>query len=123
VFALADAWRAGRAAPGGAVRARLVAAPVRALESSARLDLAHSWVGGEQPGGRSSAADIAYLRGDGGTAAVAYESMILNGSCDVAVWAGIALVRGWERVEVVAAVRRELGPAVDVSALARWMSA
>ena len=123
VQTLADAWRRGRPPPAGAIRSRLVPAPQRALESSARLDLAHAWVGGEQPGGRASAADIAYLGGDGGAAAVAYENMILIGSCDAAAWAGIALVRGWERVEVLAAVHRALRPeVVDVTALARWMS-
>jgi len=75
-----------------------------------------------QPGGRASAGDLAYLRGDGGTAVVAYKNMILNGVGDDSVWAGIALVSGWGQVELLAAVQRALRPAeVDIAALAAWL--
>jgi HEXXH motif-containing protein len=117
VQVLADAWRRGQALPRVAVRSRLVPAPRRALESSARLDLAHAWVAGRQPGGRATTADVAYLRGEYGTALDAYRKMILKD------WAGIALVGGWDEVEVLAAVYRALDqPELDVAALAAWIS-
>jgi hypothetical protein len=117
VQALAGAWRRGEAPPRTAVRSRLVPAPRRALESSARLDLAHAWVAGRAPGGRASVADVAYLRGDHGAALDAYQKMVVKD------WAGIALVGGWDDVEVLAAVYRELDqPAPDVAALAGWIS-
>jgi hypothetical protein len=117
VRVLADAWQRGQARPRVAVRSRLVPAPRRALESSARLDLAHAWVAGRRPGGRASAGDVAYLRGDYGTALDAYQKMVLKD------WAGIALVGGWDDVEVLAAVYRALErPELDVTALAAWIS-
>jgi hypothetical protein len=124
VEALAGAWRQGLAAPGGSIRSRLVPAPRRALESSARLDLAHARVAGRgltypdlRPGGRASAADVAYLGGDGGTAADAYKKIL--GTDDA--WAGLALVCGWERVEVLAAVHAALGGEAEVTELAGWI--
>jgi hypothetical protein len=134
---LADRWQRGAAPPSAAVHSRLVPAPRRGLESSARLDLAHTQMAtvrkrgdaagvrprDDRPGGRASAGDLAYLRGDYGTAVDAYQKMILNGAGDDAAWAGIALVGGWNEIEVLAAVHRALKmPDVDITALAQWIS-
>jgi len=181
---LADRWRRGAAPPSAAVRSRLVPAPRRGFESSARLDLAHAQIRhhsserhkrapipqpdhpatvsalthpdghahpprpahtqpavptrptarkrgdaagvrprDDRPGGRASAGDLAYLRGDYGTAVDAYQKMILNGAGDDAAWAGIALVGGWDEIEVLAAVHRALKtPDVDITVLAQWIS-
>jgi hypothetical protein len=124
VEALVGRWNRGQP-PLPAIRSKLVPAPRRALESSARLALAHAWVSGgpgfagrdgNQPGGRASAGDLAYLGGDYGTALSAYEGMV------VPDWAGICLVGGWTQVEVLAAVHRALGrPEIAPRALAAWI--
>ena len=133
---LADRWRRDATPPSATVRSRLVPAPRRGLESSTRLDLAHAQTrhhsrgdaagvrpDDDSPGGRASAGDLAYLRGDYGTAVDAYQKMILNGAGDDAAWAGIALVGGWDEVEILAAVHRTLEtPDVDIRALAQWIS-
>ena len=120
---LADRWRRGAAPPSAAVHTRLVPAPRRGLESSARLDLAHAQMRHHPLRGRASAGDLAYLRGDYGTAVDAYQKMILSGAGDDAAWAGIALVGGWDEIEVLAAVHRALQTSdVDITALAQWIS-
>ena len=86
---LALAWRAGEAAP--RVASRLVAGPGRALESSARLDLIHRTVKGDpapHAGGRATAGDSAFSRGDYGTAEAAYR----EGFCLIrrTTWPGAA---------------------------------
>jgi hypothetical protein len=77
-------------------------------------------------GGRATAGDAAFLRGDGGTALRAYRKGVLERPGDDSAWAGLALVSGEkaliERIEVVAAVFRQVGDGSDPLALARWMS-
>jgi hypothetical protein len=175
--ALVDAWRRGSARAGSAPAARLIPAPRRALESSARLDLTHRLLtapaaatalgatdtetpleatGPETPldptspqaplggtgggdrepvlvgrgwaGGRATAGDVAYLRGDHGTALWAYRRGVVERPEDDAAWAGLALVcpeKGLkEQLEVVAAVYRALDdPGIDPITLAAWISA
>jgi HEXXH motif-containing protein len=123
VRALVEAWVRHEPAPKEAVTSRLVPAPRRALESSARLDLAHARVGAlgsprALPGGRATAGDLAYLRGDGGTAVDAYKKVLAS---DDTAWAGIAVLCGWEKVEVVTAVWRALRGAAEVTGLAGWI--
>jgi tetratricopeptide (TPR) repeat protein len=89
--------------------------------------------GGGEPGtvrGRSgrrcaAAGDAAYLRGDYGTAAEAYQEALECDPGDDAAWTGLALVCGVpglrDRPEVVAAIYRALGGGGDVIALARWI--
>jgi hypothetical protein len=153
--ALADAWQRGLPPPQSALVSRLVPAPRRALESSDRLKLTHrllrdgpscldrpesppaadpgigggtaGTVGGGQPGGAAAAGDVAYLRGDVGTALCAYRNEVVERPHDDAAWAGLALVAELralrERPEVVAAVYRALGERdQDPIALASWIS-
>jgi hypothetical protein len=124
--ALADAWRRGLRPPQEALASRLIPAPRRALESNERLKLTHRLLRG-QPGGAATAGDVAYLRGDVGTALCAYRNGVVERPRDDAAWAGLALVSGQRALrewpEVVAAVYRALGgPDQDPLALARWMS-
>jgi hypothetical protein len=131
--ALAEAWRRGDRPPTEAIRSRLVPAPRRALESSARLDLAHAWVATKglrspraSPGSRASAGDIAYLGGDGGTAADAYKKDLEKTDTPdddffTHALTGLALVRGWERVEILAALYRELRAEADITTVACWL--
>jgi hypothetical protein len=104
----------------------LIPAPRRALESNERLKLTHRLLRG-QPGGAATAGDVAYLRGDVGTALCADRNGVVERPRDDAAWAGLALVSGQRALrewpEVVAAVYRALGgPDQDPLALARWMS-
>jgi hypothetical protein len=118
---IAGAWRRGDRPPPAAIRSRLVPAPRRALESSDRLDLIHQVLGGPvaRPGGRVTAGDDAFSRGDGGTALDAYR----KGVPDDAAWTGLALVSGdLPRLEIVAAVHRALGGTPDPLELARWLT-
>ncbi len=81
---------------------RLVPAPRRALESSARLDLIHRSLSGNHPGGRATAGDAALLRGHHGTARRAYREMILKDPGDDAAWTGLAIATGrTDRLEIV----------------------
>jgi hypothetical protein len=119
--ALAEAWRRGDRPPDGAVRSRLVPAPGRALESSDRLDLIHHLLGEPtaRPGGRVTAGDDAFARGDDGAALEAYR----KGVPDDAAWTGLALVSDrLPRLEIVAAVHRALGGTPDPLELARWLT-
>jgi len=100
VAALGRAWERGAAPP--SVRSELRAAPRRALEASARLDLAHRFVRGLPLSG--SDGDLAYVRGDYGTALRAYR----KGKPD---WAGLVLTSGLDvSPEVAAAVPAEADP-------------
>lgn len=112
--AVAAAWRSGERPP--PVRSRLVPAPRRALESSARLDAVHDALRGRvRPGGRATAGDTAFLRGDQGTARRAY--------ADGLDWTGLALtvpIPG--RLEVIAAAYPLLGGRPDPIAFAAWMN-
>jgi hypothetical protein len=112
--AVAAAWRHGDRPP--PVASRLVPAPRRALESSARLDLVHRALRGDpQPGGRATAGDTAFVRGDYGTARRAYRNGV--------DWTGLALtgpIRG--RLEVIVSAYRLLGERPDPLAFADWMS-
>lgn len=86
---------------------RIVPAPRRALESSARLDLIHASLSGNPPGGRASAADVALLAGDHGTARRAYEEMVVKDPDDHAAWTGLAIATGrTDRLEAEFAARR-----------------
>jgi hypothetical protein len=127
------AWHRGDAEPPEMPPSGLVPAPGRALESSDRLALAHrllragggAVLGDRQPGGRSPAGDVAYLRGDYGTARDAYRKRVETDAGDDAAWAGLALVSPHralrERPEVVTATARALADA-DAEALAEWFS-
>ncbi len=112
--AVAAAWRTGAAPP--PVPSRLVPAPRRALENSARLDLVHGALrGNPAPGGRATAGDAAFVRGDYGTARRAY--------ADGVDWTGLALtvpIAG--RLEVIAGAYRLLGERPDPIACATWMN-
>ncbi len=111
---VAAAWRAGERPP--RVPSRLVPAPRRALESSARLDLVHGALRGDPPpGGRATAGDLAFVRGDLETARRAY--------ADAVDWTGLALtvpIRG--RLEVIAGAYRLLAERPDPVAFATWMN-
>lgn len=131
VTALADAWRSHRPPEPGCFGTTLRAAPRRALESSARLDLTHRVLAGAAPdagSGTPAPGDVAYVRGDLAGAAAAYRRQITLDPGDRAAWAGLALTSAEpalrERPEVVAAVHRALvaGPGTDVDpvALASW---
>jgi hypothetical protein len=86
---------------------RLVPAPRRALESSARLDLIHRSLSGNNAGGRATAGDAALLRGHHGTARRAYQEMILNDPGDDTAWTGLAIVTGrTDRLELVVGAYR-----------------
>ena len=119
---LARAWRAG--APPPDVTPRLVPGTRRALERSLRLDLIHATVKGDpppQPGGRRTAGDAAFLRGDHGTAESAYVDRLFAAPDDDAAWTGLALVTGHaDRLECGKALtmREQTHP---VAAL-RWIS-
>ncbi|MFI5936750.1 aKG-HExxH-type peptide beta-hydroxylase [Actinoplanes sp. NPDC051494] len=100
VAALGRAWALGEAPP--PVRSELRAAPRRALEASARLDLAHRFVRGLPLTG--SEADLAYVRGDLVTALTAYR----KGQPD---WPALVLTSGLDvPPEVAAAVPAEADP-------------
>jgi len=83
-------------------------------------------VSGDAAGGRATAGDVAYLRGDYGTALWAYRKRVVEEPADDAAWAGLALVSDertlMESVEVVAAVYRASGGGDDPLALAKWIS-
>jgi hypothetical protein len=125
------AWHRGDPEPPSAPPACIVPAPRRALEHSNRLALTHRlFRGGEvlgalQPGGRATAGDLAYLRGDHGTARDAYLKRVETDPADDAAWAGLALVSPQralrEQPELVAAVFRALESA-DAGAVAEWIS-
>jgi hypothetical protein len=86
---------------------QLVPAPKRALENSARLDLIHRSLSGNNAGGRATAGDAALLRGHHGTARHAYREMILNDPDDDAAWTGLAIVTGrTDRLEIVVGTYR-----------------
>jgi hypothetical protein len=119
---LSRAWRAGTPPPD--VTPRLVPATRRALESSRRLDLIHATVKGDpppQPGGRATAGDAAFLRGDHGTAESAYLDRVCRDPDDDAAWAGLALVTGGaDRLECCKALaKREKEHPIAVY---RWIS-
>jgi hypothetical protein len=151
--AVAAAWRQGYPPPPEPTEVRLLPAPRRALEASTRLNLTHRRLrtstpndqgsprsvdggdiddGGEgrvmggAAGGRATAGDVAYSRGDYGTALSAYRKGVVEEPADDAAWAGLALVSDEqalvESVEVVAAVYRAAGTADDPLALAKWIS-
>jgi hypothetical protein len=155
VAAIAAAWRHGLRPPAPEANlVRLLPTPRRALESSDRLALTHRHlrdngtpdlgdsgsgadhsspkaggdgrVSGEAAGGRATAGDAAYLRGDYGAALRAYQKRVVEEPADNAAWAGLALVSGektlMESVEVVAAVYRAGGGGEDPLALAKWLS-
>ncbi|MEU7907030.1 aKG-HExxH-type peptide beta-hydroxylase [Actinoplanes sp. NPDC049118] len=118
--ALADAWRRGDPPP--RVVSHLRRAPRRALEASARLDLAHAVLRGDPvdgPGG-----DLAYVRGEQDAAAQAYKRSLMLDPGDHAAWAGLALTGGLGAgPEVVAAAYRALDHRnVDPVTLATWLS-
>jgi hypothetical protein len=125
------AWHRGDPEPPAAPPARLVPAPRRALEHSNRLALTHRLLrGGEvlgavQPGAPPTAGDLAYLRGDHGTARDAYVKRVETDPADDAGWAGLALVSPRralrEQPELVAAVFRAVETA-DADSLAEWIS-
>jgi hypothetical protein len=134
--ALADAWRRGSAPPGPMPLARLVPASGRALERNARLDLTHRMLStpatealagpAAWAGGRATAGDVAYVRGDYGTALWAYRKRVRELPGDDAAWAGLALVSGRteldKRLEVAAAAYRALDdPRVDPMRFAAWI--
>jgi hypothetical protein len=112
--AAAAAWRAGERPP--RVPSRLVPAPRRALESSARLDLVHGALRGDPPpGGRPTAGDTAFVRGDYGTARRAYSEGL--------DWTGLALTVPIEgRLEAIVSAYRLLGERPDPIAFAAWMN-
>jgi hypothetical protein len=116
VRALAEAWSRGLAPP--AAGSRLRPAAGRALERSARLDLAHAALSG-RPGRAATAGDAAWLAGDDGTALAAYRDRVAAAGDDGA-WAGLALVRGLARPELLRALHAEVGG--DPLALADWLS-
>ena len=128
--ALADAWRRGSPAP--RVDSGLRRAPRRALEASARLDLAHRVLRGEPVDeavdeAGAGAGDLAYLRGDSAAAVRAYRRDLASDPGDDAAWAGLAMTAGRPALraapEVVAAAHRALGdPALDPIMLADWLS-
>ena len=85
------------------------------------VPLSDAWAGG-----RATAGDVAYLRGDYGTALWAYRKGVMERPGDDAAWAGLVLVSGrtelGERLEVVAAAYRALDdPGVDPVAFAAWI--
>ncbi|WP_199515269.1 aKG-HExxH-type peptide beta-hydroxylase [Nucisporomicrobium flavum] len=114
--ALARAWRRGERPP--PVTARLHRAPRRALEASARLDLAHRLLRGLPLEG--SAGDLAYVRGDHGAALRAYR----ENRGDRTDWAGLLLVSGVPVApEVAAAAGAALGAdRPDPLAIVNWLS-
>ncbi|MEV4706670.1 aKG-HExxH-type peptide beta-hydroxylase [Actinoplanes sp. NPDC049316] len=114
--ALARAWRRGERPP--PVTARLHRAPRRALEASARLDLAHRLLRGLPLEG--SDGDVAYVRGDEGAALRAYATP----AGDQVDWAGMLLVSGARAApEVAAATYAALGPdRPDPLAIVNWLS-
>ncbi|RZU52254.1 HEXXH motif-containing protein [Krasilnikovia cinnamomea] len=128
--ALADAWRRGQP-PAAVPGARPRPAPGRALENSARLDLAHRLCRAPAPTdsdrhAAATAGDLAYVRGDGAAARRAFAAAVQSDPADDAAWSGLALVSGptalRDRPEAVAAVFRALGaPATDPVMLATWM--
>ncbi|GAB1689623.1 aKG-HExxH-type peptide beta-hydroxylase [Krasilnikovia sp. M28-CT-15] len=148
---LADAWRRGLP-PVAAPAAQLRPAPGRALENSARLDLAHRLCrtapspGRDNPAlatpdpdshaatmpdpdrhARATGGDLAYVRGDEAAARRAYAEAVQSDPADDAAWSGLALVCGRtalrDRPEAVAAAFRALGePATDPVMLATWMN-
>jgi hypothetical protein len=81
---------------------------------------------GGAAGGRATAGDVAYSRGDYGTALSAYRKRVVEEPADDAAWAGLALVSDEralvESVEVVVAVYRAAGTGGDPLALAKWIS-
>ncbi len=113
--AVAAAWHRGERPP--PVTSRLVPAPRRALESSARLDLVHDALRGRlRPGGRATAGDDAFVRGDYGTARRAYAEGV--------DWTGLALTVPIEgRLEVIVSAYRLLGERPDPIAFAAWTNA
>jgi hypothetical protein len=123
---LARAWRERRRPP--QVRSVPVTAPRRALANSPRVRMARALVKGDpvlQPGGRAAAADLAGLRGDGGTAADAYRKCLEFDRGDVEAWSGLALVSPHpalrSRPEVVMAAARA-APEAAIDGLAEWLS-
>jgi hypothetical protein len=68
-----------------------------------------------------TAGDLAYLRGDGGAAVDAYKKILESDTADAGAWAGIAVIREWEKVEVLAAVGRALRGEAEITALASWI--
>ncbi len=126
VASAAAAWRGGHPAPSGPPLLRLVAAPGRVLENSGRLELIRgALTGGDQtlqPGGRATAGDVAFVRGDVVTAAGAY----LKDLKTDASWTGFALAAGdaalIAHLETVVAVSRALDhDAPDPTVLKRWL--
>lgn len=114
--ALARAWRHGDPPP--PVTSRLHPAPRRALEASARLDLAHRLLRGLPLEG--SEGDLAYVRGDLGAALTAYR----KNPGDRTAWAGLLLVSGLTAApEVAAAAYGALdGDRPDPLAVVKWLS-
>ncbi|WP_305789624.1 aKG-HExxH-type peptide beta-hydroxylase [Symbioplanes lichenis] len=109
--ALAEAWRSGAQPP--PVRSRLVPAPRRALEASARLDLAHRLLRHETVDGASG--DGAYVLGDERAALRAYREM--------ADFCGLALVTGLTAApELAAATHTALAGEADPLELLRWLA-
>ncbi|WP_306212241.1 aKG-HExxH-type peptide beta-hydroxylase [Actinoplanes sp. RD1] len=109
--ALAEAWRAGAQPP--PVTSQLVPAPRRALEASARLDLAHRLLRHEPVDATSG--DGAYVLGDEPAALRAYREM--------ADFCGLALVTGLTSApELAAATHTALAGAADPLELLRWLS-
>ncbi|MET8148441.1 aKG-HExxH-type peptide beta-hydroxylase [Actinoplanes sp. NPDC049668] len=118
--ALAGAWRRGDSPP--RVASRLRAAPRRALEASARLDLAHAVLRGEPAYGTGG--DLAYVRGERDAAVRAYAGSLMSVPGDDAAWAGLVLAGGLSaEPEVLAAAYRALNDRnVDPITLATWLS-
>ncbi|GAB1645247.1 aKG-HExxH-type peptide beta-hydroxylase [Krasilnikovia sp. MM14-A1259] len=134
--ALADAWR--RTLPPPPLPAAVPRpAGSRALESSARLDLAHQRCRAEDsaeaatgdaatlPG--ATAADLAYVRGDTDVARRAYAEAVRSDPGGHDAWSGLALVCDppalRERPEVVVAAFRALGDSsADPVTFATWVN-
>jgi hypothetical protein len=133
--ALIKAWPAG-APPEASLRADTG----RALERSDRLDLVHRFLReGDQglpPGSRQRPGDVAWLRGESGTARRAYVQSLKRsvsrttkpevppGPREVDLWAGIALAGPWrsvrERPELVRAAYLAL-PDQELGEITDWL--
>ncbi|MFI1989999.1 aKG-HExxH-type peptide beta-hydroxylase [Actinoplanes sp. NPDC020271] len=120
VDALAEAWRAGRAAP---PVGSTVTGAERTVEPSPRLRMIRELLRGDLAGPQDG--DVACVRGDAGAALTAYRiSLGINRDQEPA-WSGLALVSPHpalrRRPELVRAAALAL-PEADIADVATWLS-
>ncbi|WP_436523309.1 aKG-HExxH-type peptide beta-hydroxylase [Actinoplanes sp. HUAS TT8] len=121
--ALAEAWRAGRAAP--AVEST-VSGGERVIESSPRLQLIRARLRGDEihaTEAPSDAGDVACVLGDADAALTSYQIGVVNDQD--AAWSGLALVSPHpalrRRPELVRAAALA-APEADLAEIAAWLS-